>query len=54
MQKESLRFMQTVQVNGAAHESPGHNYFTSICKFGQFVRSASIRINARNFLEEGP
>ena len=28
----SLSFMLSVQVNGAAHESPGHSFPTSICK----------------------
>ena len=38
----SLKFMQSVQVNGAALESPGHNLSTSNYKSGQFVRSAPI------------
>ena len=40
--RKSLRFMQSVQVNGAAHESSGHTFSTSICKYGQIVRSAPI------------
>ena len=33
LKRESLKFMQSVLVNGAAHESSGYNLSTCICNF---------------------
>ena len=37
--RKSRGFMQTVEVNGVAHESSGHRFSTSICNFWKNVRS---------------